>query len=401
MRLLLLFLLTSCCCIADEQSCKCEKGDNGGECGICLKIVDSCPANPNLSTQCFASSVSLNGLCEGEGECGTSPEANNCGTFDVYERVSCDIPSNDICRDAIPVTQYKIGSTENARVESTLGFCGTSHTAPSVWYKVTGTGFTMTADTCDMYTNFDTKLSVYQGTCSSLACIGGNNNSCGTKSSYSWRSVSGANYFIAVHGGSSISSGDFALRISDDSPTPQPTPLPTNRPTRRPTPTPTRQPTLAPTGSPSSSIPIGAIVGGAVGAVAAVCITIFGVVYVRAKHAVAAKEASAKPPVNTDDDIEGNPQVSTTATPVSVEKPQTPVANVVPHDSQQHTMAAVVLPVVAGSGPAFKDQVQTVIGQPVPRNSSGSVGLPSARGMFQPSPSMLKSGDGGNERNEF
>jgi len=40
-----------------------------------------------------------------------------------------------------------------------------------VWYKITGNGNTMTVTTCDVYTDFDTKVTVFANTCDSLVCV--------------------------------------------------------------------------------------------------------------------------------------------------------------------------------------------------------------------------------------
>jgi len=76
------------------STCPCLNGDNGGECGICLRAVESyeCPSNPDLSTGCTTGQVAIGQLCEASGnECGTNPHLNNCGSgHDVYQRIYCD-----------------------------------------------------------------------------------------------------------------------------------------------------------------------------------------------------------------------------------------------------------------------------------------------------------------------
>ncbi len=64
-----------------------------------------------------------------------------------------------------------MGSTSGATLDSGAPFCGTSVTAPGVWYSVTGTGNTMTASTCPEggqgggSADYDTKISVYCSDC--------------------------------------------------------------------------------------------------------------------------------------------------------------------------------------------------------------------------------------------
>ena len=72
----------------------CTACDNNNECGICLTAIPAseCPANPNLH-QCKADLVSMNGLCEGDGECGTNNNHNQCsGAYEVYRQVDCRPP---------------------------------------------------------------------------------------------------------------------------------------------------------------------------------------------------------------------------------------------------------------------------------------------------------------------
>ncbi|MEO1129874.1 MAG: hypothetical protein AAFX05_09250 [Planctomycetota bacterium] len=130
-------------------------------------------------------------------------------------QLSARAATNDLCDDAIDVGALPasvIGSTTDATVDTDVaGFsCGTSISAPGVWYTVEGTGTTMTATLCSEVTNYDTKLSVFCRDCDVLNCIGGNddNFSCpvsGVQSEVSWCSEFGVTYRILVHGfGSSM-----------------------------------------------------------------------------------------------------------------------------------------------------------------------------------------------------
>jgi len=132
-------------------------------------------------------------------------------------------PSNDNCEDAISVAVPSVtpGTTVDTPIDVVpAGFCGTSVTAPGVWYKVMGTGNTITASTCGPVFDYDTKISVFCSDCEELTCIGGNDDNCsggssGLLSTVSWCSQAGAEYLILVHGfGGQI--GDFELSVSDD-----------------------------------------------------------------------------------------------------------------------------------------------------------------------------------------
>jgi hypothetical protein len=137
-------------------------------------------------------------------------------------------PANDDCAGAIPVLVPSVtaGSTLTAALDA-VAACGTTITAPGVWYSFTGTGNTVTVTTCDAMpaTGYDTKLNVYTDGCGILTCVTGNDDG-GTpdcaipsgslyKSRVTFCSIAGQEYLVLVQGfGGSI--GDFNLSVSDD-----------------------------------------------------------------------------------------------------------------------------------------------------------------------------------------
>ncbi len=126
--------------------------------------------------------------------------------------------SNDLCADAIGVglDSLTVGTTIGA-TNGAAAFCGTSNSAPDVWYKVVGTGNTMTASFCNNggTADYDSKISVYCDTCANQTCVAGNDDSCGLQSEVSWCSQAGFQYLILVHGFSS-GEGNFELAVFDD-----------------------------------------------------------------------------------------------------------------------------------------------------------------------------------------
>ena len=48
---------------------------------------------------------------------------------------------------------------------------------PGVWYTVSGISGQITVDTCSSSSDFDTKISVFQGSCGVLTCVDGNDDS--------------------------------------------------------------------------------------------------------------------------------------------------------------------------------------------------------------------------------
>jgi len=127
---------------------------------------------------------------------------------------------NDLCDDALAIScgDTVAGSTSGATFDD-VGFCGTSNTAPGVWYKFQGDGSTVTVSTCNQ-ASYDTKISVFSGACGSLSCVGGNDDGSGCSgftSEFEFDSVAGTDYFILVHGFGSAT-GSFDLSLSCETP---------------------------------------------------------------------------------------------------------------------------------------------------------------------------------------
>ena len=136
-------------------------------------------------------------------------------TGDFNLSVSCAAPptGNDACdgADSIDCGQEVSGNTSSATFDG-APFCGTSNTAPGVWYEWVGDGSGVTLSTAG--SGYDTKLTVYRDGCDVLECVDGNDDSGGTlQSEVSFLSEAGATYQILVHGFGS-SAGDYILTMS-------------------------------------------------------------------------------------------------------------------------------------------------------------------------------------------
>lgn len=107
-----------------------------------------------------------------------------------------------------PVTSTTVGSTFD-----NVGTCNTTNTSPGVWYSVIGTGGILTLETCGGSTAFDTKLSVFTGTCGALVCEIGNDDFCGLQSQVTVNTTPGTIYYILVHG-FGAATGTFTLSSS-------------------------------------------------------------------------------------------------------------------------------------------------------------------------------------------
>lgn len=124
-------------------------------------------------------------------------------------------PANDNCSGAQFVEPFSpvTGNTTLATLD-TIPDCGTSISAPGVWFVTTGTGNTMTAHTC-FGASYDTRINVYTGDCAVPVCVTGDDDGCGLQSSASWCSVAGQVYFILVQGFSG-QTGFFTFVVEDD-----------------------------------------------------------------------------------------------------------------------------------------------------------------------------------------
>ncbi|MBL8862090.1 MAG: lamin tail domain-containing protein [Planctomycetes bacterium] len=142
-------------------------------------------------------------------------------------------PANDNCSTADPLVGafpiVTLGNLTGATVESNP--LVTAASAPTtgmtsrrgLWYSVTGTGNTMTADLCATAPSFDSVMIVFAGTCDGLTVIAtGDDNgpACtGTQASAAWCSQAGATYLIWVAPfGTAASTASFTLTVNDGAP---------------------------------------------------------------------------------------------------------------------------------------------------------------------------------------
>jgi hypothetical protein len=132
-------------------------------------------------------------------------------------------PLNDDCPNAIALACNSTvsGSTTNATIDTEVNgtACGTFIDAPGVWYIVEGTGGILTASTCNQ-ANYDTKISVFTGSCGSLVCEGGLDDTqgcAGFTTEFTWMSTLGTTYYVLIHGFNG-QTGDFDLTVTCEIP---------------------------------------------------------------------------------------------------------------------------------------------------------------------------------------
>jgi hypothetical protein len=105
-------------------------------------------------------------------------------------------------------------SGEKAYPTAFNGTCGdvNYNSGARAWYLVTGTGQSLTAETCGSITNFDTQIGVFAGSCDQLVCVGGDDQFCGSQSRVEWQSTPNETYFVLIQGyGSRV--GVYGLRL--------------------------------------------------------------------------------------------------------------------------------------------------------------------------------------------
>jgi len=171
--------------------------------------------NPGGSTELISPPVTINSTVTNT----ATWTAFNVGAESASDDAQATVTVlNDQCDDAVEIrcpggggaTSY-LGTTNGATFTD-QGTCTTSHTAPEVWYHIVGNGGDMTVDTC-VGTSYDTKITVWSGSCGALSCVDGNDDDCGLQSLVTWPSTVGVDYYVMVHGFSS-NTGDFELTLT-------------------------------------------------------------------------------------------------------------------------------------------------------------------------------------------
>lgn len=163
---------------------------------------------------------------------GTSYHAyvrSNCGPNGPSEWLGpvafTTLLTNDDCSGAIVLgsctgtPQQRLGTTIHSTIDANYTNCGAGAIGTGqrgVWYKYVGDNNEVTVNTCgSTIQSFDTRITVYSGSCSNLTCVGGNDDfaSCGISgslSSVTFNAFAGTDYYIFVHSADGTT-GDFVL----------------------------------------------------------------------------------------------------------------------------------------------------------------------------------------------
>ncbi len=122
----------------------------------------------------------------------------------AFTTLEQNLPVNAFCAGAVSLSCGQ-GATGNTAlgVLAQAPECGSGFVStPGLWYTFAGDGSDVTLSTCDN-AEFDTKISVWSGTCSALVCEGGVDDApgCGGNTSAVTIATSvGTTYFALVHG---------------------------------------------------------------------------------------------------------------------------------------------------------------------------------------------------------
>jgi hypothetical protein len=121
-------------------------------------------------------------------------------------------PANDDCSSAIALTsctggaQTLAGTTLNSTVDAVYTDCGaggSNTTERGVWYLYSGDNNAVTINTCSA-TGYDSRITVYSGSCGALVCQGANDDATctfsGLRSQVTFNANAGTDYYIFVHG---------------------------------------------------------------------------------------------------------------------------------------------------------------------------------------------------------
>ncbi|MCT4623388.1 MAG: hypothetical protein N4A46_07170, partial [Schleiferiaceae bacterium] len=119
-------------------------------------------------------------------------------------------PANDDCSNAEPIPAPTVGGASStihaytfaSNADSEAGCSSTTASKGGVWYTVTpGASSPMVASTLlNTNTVFDSRLTVFTGSCGALTCIATNNDQVGRLSELNWYANSGVTYYILVDG---------------------------------------------------------------------------------------------------------------------------------------------------------------------------------------------------------
>ncbi len=213
------------CCYPDTSCAQAYEYDCVSAGGVYMGNGMTCD-----QTTCAGACCQPSGICAemSESQC-ESAGGVYAGLDTSCANAVCD--AGEACIDAVmlPVPALALNDTTLATIDQvTAEGCGAADSdGPDLWYKVTGTGYTMTASLCASPLVWDSQIAVYEGSdCGSLVCVGWGDDTCcpgswGCHGDLTWGSTAGTTYYIRVFGWDYQAGvyGPFALVVEDDAPT--------------------------------------------------------------------------------------------------------------------------------------------------------------------------------------
>jgi hypothetical protein len=133
--------------------------------------------------------------------------------------------ANDACTGAITIScgNTYSGSTSTASADAVPNCHASGTGLTGVWFKYVGDNSAVTINLCNAGTNYDTKISVFTGTCAGgLTCYAFNDDlgatACTTgpgtaqfKSGVTFNAFTGTDYYVFIHGYGSTDLGSFSF----------------------------------------------------------------------------------------------------------------------------------------------------------------------------------------------
>ena len=160
------------------------------------------------------------GIPDAEDNCPSllNPDQVDANEDGVGDACQLDPEVSAACEAAV-----NLSATDSVIADTTAGplfnvNCGPGGHSPGSWFRMVGTGNWIVVNTCSRGTSFDTRLSVFEGSCDELICLAGNDDGAGCPDGQSYttfRSGEGVEYHLLVHGAGPEDFGPFVLNVEE------------------------------------------------------------------------------------------------------------------------------------------------------------------------------------------
>ena len=197
-------------------------------CGRCYELARECPLDPDTLISCDHPDLNVGEFCEGDGECGTFTDANNCGIADVYNLTAKSEESESpppppppppppATMQASRYGQARMSpATCNQLVRGSI-LDSTEEAATGIWYEFEAfANGSYTIDTCQ--SSFETEVRILQqsyfgGAWSAIPCENCGSACDGNAGSQLTVQLSAGRYVFAVSGHAGAT-GDYLATLN-------------------------------------------------------------------------------------------------------------------------------------------------------------------------------------------